>query len=88
MKPTAATINQEVKDFKETYKGDIQEIKATLHEILTQAKHTNGRVTKVETMQIECPARDSFKQGKISYNIWHTVTTLIAIAAIIVAWFK
>lgn len=72
MKPSTETVNQELKDFKETYHIDIQEIKITLGQILAQARATNGRVTKVETLQTNCPAREAFKMNNriSSLNNW------------------
>lgn len=88
MKPTTETIHQEVKDFKETYKNDISDIKVALSQILEQAKKTNGRVTRQEVLQEECPARAAFKQGKITANIWNMVFAIVAVVAAIAAWMK
>jgi len=87
-RPTTATVYQEVKDFKETYHGDIQDIKKTLNDVATQTRKTNGRVTKLETLQENCPAREAFKtQNKIgkSNNLIAIGSLVVAIAAIVVA---
>ena len=89
MKPTTATINQELKDFKETYKTDILEIKETLNDIHSQTKKTNGRVTKIETKQEGCPARNAFKvenRNASNSNFIAIITVIISLITVIVGY--
>lgn len=86
MKPTAATINQEVKDFKETYSTDIKEIKSSLHEILEQAKKTNGRVTTLEANEKICPAKNAYVNGVQRDNTWKTLNIIIAGTSVLITF--
>jgi hypothetical protein len=86
MKPTTATTYQELKDFKESYKEDITEIKLTLRGIFEQTKKTNGRVTSLEVSQMECPAREAFKTGLIRKNLWNSAVLIVAIVSAMAAW--
>ncbi len=89
MNPTSATIHQEVKDFKDTYRTDIREIKTALNDILTQARHTNGRVTTLEVKEKTCPARQNYELGNRNAkasNIINVFAILVALCSLALAY--
>lgn len=82
--PNINAVGQEIKDFKETYKNDISDIKNKLKDIYVQTKKTNGRVTKLETIQENCP----YIKGKISQHIITFIMMIIALASAISVYIK
>ena len=84
-KSTIERNNQQITDFKELYLRDridnIHNQELLLNKIeavLVQTTRHNGRMTKIETKQEECPARESYKKGKpLQYTV-QIITIVIA----------
>lgn len=85
VRPTIATLHQQLND-NIKYSGE------RFDRLDTQLSLLNGSfrksvttIDRVKVIQTECPARNTFKKGRISYYLFNFITVMIAGAAIIVA---